>query len=235
MFRLAAPSCVIPDRVGPNCRVLAPLVNEVALMLLETRGCQEYDDRDLPPDLPELGLAYHAHLPVDLPWANGSEAVGDALLLLEQKIAFLGPRGYVLHPPAPGGLTGLLRLRPELSTSLCLENTRQGDLRDIWDEIGGLDLGVCLDVGHMVSYGQECILQLPGFLDRVRMLHVYGGESPSGHAGLDRLADPGMLRDILRRVRRDCVLVVEIFRLDELVNSLNLLRSWLGAWGMEHD
>lgn len=234
-FRLAAPSCVIPDRVGPNCRALAPLVREVGLMLLETRGCQDYDDRDLPPDLPDLGLSYHAHLPVDLPWKSGPDAVCGPLRAIEQKIAFLHPCGYVLHPPPPGELTRLVRRRPDLASSLRMENTRDSDLRDIWPEIESLDLGVCLDVGHLVSYGQERIMQIPGFLERVRMLHVYGGESGRGHAALEDLPDPGLLRAILGSVRRDCVLVAELFRLDALTRSLDLLRAWLDAWGMDHD
>jgi hypothetical protein len=234
-FRLAAPSCVIPDRVGPNCRALSPLVGEVALMLLETAGCLDYDQRDLPADLPTLNLAYHAHLPLDLPWSDGPKAVAKAISGLEQKIAFLVPRGYVLHPPAPGQLVGLLRERPDLASMLWLENTGQSDLTEIWDELTTLGLNVCLDVGHMVSYGQEGIMSLPGFFDRVRILHVYGAESKQGHAGLGHLPDPGLLRDILRRVRGDETLVVEIFSLDELERSLNLLKSWLLRWGMEYD
>ena len=234
-FRLAAPSCVIPDRVGPNCRALSPLVREVGLMLLETRGCQDYDDRDLPPDLPALGLAYHAHLPLDLPWESGIHAVCGAIAAIEQKIAFLHPCGYVLHPPPRGELTRLVRMRPDLGPLLRLENTRESDLSDIWTEIETLDLGVCLDVGHLVSYGQERILQIPGFLDRVRMLHIYGGESERGHAGLEHLPDPGQLHGILREVRGDSVLVAEVFRLEELRRSLDLLRAWLSEWGMDHD
>jgi len=234
-FRLAAPSCVIPDRVGPNCRRLASLVGEVGLMLLETGGCLDYDERDLPEDLPSLGLRYHAHLPIDLPWEHGPGAVAEVICALEQKIAFLCPRGYVLHPPAPGQLSGLLAHRPGLASLLWLENTAQCDLIGLWDEICALNLGICLDVGHMVSYGQEGLLNLPGFYGRVRMLHVYGGESQRGHAGLDRLPDPGLLRTILQSLRGDETLVVEIFSLEELERSLSLLRSWLLEWGMEHD
>ena len=84
-FRLAAPSCVIPARVGQNCRALSPLVREVALMLLETQGCLDYDERDLPSDLPELGLTYHAHLPIDLRWEAGAESASAAIFALEQK------------------------------------------------------------------------------------------------------------------------------------------------------
>lgn len=204
-------------------------------MLLETGGCLDYDERDLPPGLPALGLTYHAHLPLDLPWEDGPQAVAAAVSGLEQKIAFLGPRGYVLHPPAPGRLSGLLERRPDLASRLWLENTGLSDLTEVWDEMMALGLGVCLDVGHMVSYGQEGIMDLPGFFDRVRILHVYGGESGRGHEGLDRLPDPELLRRILRQVRGDETLVVEIFSLPELERSLGLLKSWLARWGMAYD
>jgi hypothetical protein len=204
-------------------------------MLLEIRECLEYDERDLPASLPELKLTYHAHLPLDLPWQEGPSAVGDAISALEQKIAFLRPRGYVLHPPALGDLSGLLRHSPGLSSMLWLENTRQCDLGEIWDEITSLGLGVCLDVGHMISYGQTELMRLPGFFDRVRILHIYGGESQRGHAGLDQLPDPVLLHDILRRMQGDETLVVEIFSPEEFERSLGLLRAWLRQWGMQHD
>jgi sugar phosphate isomerase/epimerase len=234
-FRLAAPSCVVPDRVGPNCQALAPLVGEVALMLLETRGCQDYDETDLPPHLAQLGLSFHAHLPLDLPWESGAAAVDRAMQGLESKIAFLDPREYVLHPPTPGRLSELLLHRPDLARRLCLENTAQSDLREVWPEVEALDLGVCLDLGHLVSYGQEAILTLPGLLERVRVLHVYGGESPRGHAALRHLPDPGLLRNILRQVREDAVLVVEVFDMAGLQSSLALLKTWLKEWGVAHD
>jgi sugar phosphate isomerase/epimerase len=118
---------------------------------------------------------------------------------------------------------------------LWLENTRQCDLGEIWDEITSLGLGVCLDVGHMISYGQTELMRLPGFFDRVRILHIYGGESQRGHAGLDQLPDPVLLHDILRRMQGDETLVVEIFSPEEFERSLGLLRAWLRQWGMQHD
>lgn len=231
-WKLAAPSCVIPDRVGANCHALAGLVDEVALMLLETRSCLDYDEADLPSDLPELGLSFHAHLPLDLPWSFGAESVARALAGLEEKISFLRPEAYVFHPPLPGELSRLLETYPGPGPLLCLENVRHGDLWDIWDEITALDLGVCLDLGHLFSYGQERILDLPGFFGRVRMLHVYGGESPKGHAGLSEFKDPTLLHGIFSRLERDVTIVVEVFDLGELRRSLALLRGWLARWGM---
>lgn len=234
-FRLAAPSCVIPDRVGPNCRAVSGLVGEVALMLLETAGCLAYDRQDLPADLPETGLRFHAHLPLDLPWQQGVKAVLARLAGLEQKIAFLQPHGYVLHPPVPDDLEAVLRARPDLPSVLCLENTAQSDLGEVWEQVRAWNLGVCLDVGHLVSYRQDHILRYPGLFEQIRMLHVYGGESAKGHAGLHFLPEPLLLRTILEKVRPDCVLVVEVFRFEELRSSLTLLRSWLDAWGLSHD
>lgn len=234
-YKIAAPSCVLPDRVGANCRALSGLVDEVALMLLETRSCLAYDDADLPPDLPDLGLSFHAHLPVDLPWGQGAENVARAVEGLEYKISFLNPIGYVLHPPQPKELSRLLERAPGLASRLLLENVQNDDLTDIWEEITGFNLGVCLDLGHLVSYGQERILDLPGFFERVRMLHVYGGESSRGHMGLSALPSPHLLREILSHLKTDVTMVVEVFNMEELRNSLILLRRWLKEWGMASD
>lgn len=233
--RLAAPSCVIPHRVGANCQMLAHHVSEIALMLLESKSCLEYDDEDLPWDLPELGLSYHAHLPVDLPWDKDLTGTLDIIKGLEQKIFFLKPHQYVLHPPASGHLSFLAQQLPNMAQKLCVENIRHADVVALWDEIMALSLGICLDVGHLVSYNQEHILSLPGFFDHLRLLHVYGGESPQGHFGLDALPDPILLRDILFRLGKDCVIVVEVFHFNMFCQSLQLLRTWLDEWGIAHD
>lgn len=206
-------------------------------MFLETEACLDYGHDDLPPDLPDLGLKYHLHLPVDLPWNQGVAAVASAITGLERKIAFLQPWGYVLHPPKAGNLTKLVQARPALRQLLWVENTGQGDLTDIWDEITALDLGVCLDVGHVVSYEQQAVLDLPGLFERVGIMHVYGGESGRGHAGLGELPDPALLERIVLNVAAAreagaCVLVVEVFEQGELMRSVELLRTWMSRWGL---
>lgn len=234
-IRLAAPSCVYPDRLGPNCQALASEVGEIALMLLETQGCLAYDHRDLPPDLPNLGLRYHAHLPVDLPWHQGVPAVAAQVQELCSRIAFLHPWGYVLHPPAPEALEELLRTCPHLAAHLLIENTKHNNLAPVWPVIERYNLGVCLDTGHLHSYGQYTMLKLPHFFSRVRLMHIYGGETRAGHLGLDSLENPAWLRDIMLELGRDCVAVVELFSPPVFLHSLALLRSWLDAWGIAHD
>lgn len=231
-IRLAAPSCVLPARVGPNCLALASMVREVGLMLLETKDCLEYDDLDLPQSLAALDLSYHAHLPVDLPWELGVGNVALTLRTLVDKVAFLNPWGYVLHPPDFKDLAGLCTAWPE-ARHLCLENIRGQNLHSVWQVIREYNLGVCLDVGHLVSYGQQEMLRLPGFFEHVRIMHVYGGECASGHLSLEHL-DQALLRDLLFQVG-SCVLVVELFAWDTWMHSVSLLRSWLEKWGIDFD
>ena len=66
--RLAAPSFVLPGTVAANARFLAHKVDEVALCFFEARACLAYGPEDLPPDLADLPLRWHVHLPVDQPW-----------------------------------------------------------------------------------------------------------------------------------------------------------------------
>lgn len=209
-IRLAAPSCVYPDRLGANCYALAPDVREIALMLLETQACLAYDQHDLPPDLPNLGLSYHAHLPLDLPWHLGVPAVAACLQQLCAHIAFLHPWGYVLHPPDPEALEELMWTWPELGHKLLLENTGRADLTAVWPIIQRHNLGVCLDIGHLLSYGHNSMLMLPQFFSHVRLLHVYGGETSAGHLDLEALPNPAWLRDILLQISQDCVAVLEL-------------------------
>lgn len=204
-------------------------------MLLETSSCLAYTQEDLPPDLSGLGLSYHVHLPVDLPWEQGADVVFSAIEALRRKIAFVRPWGYVLHPPSPSELAVLLEKDSLPRQTLLLENIRENDLIRMWPVVREHDLGVCLDIGHLVSYEQRGTLDLPGLFERVRMLHVYGGESGAGHAELARFPDPGLLREILTAVRPDAVLVVEVFRMDAFTRSLALLRQWMNQWGMACD
>ncbi|GFM37750.1 cobamide remodeling phosphodiesterase CbiR [Desulfovibrio psychrotolerans] len=223
---IAAPSWVVPDTLAANCRFLAGRVDEVGLLFFETKACLAYTRQDLPPDLAGLPLAWHVHLPLDLPWHDPEETARVCLALMD-KVAFLGARRAVLHPPQPcrmsqeaaGGNSGG---RAEFSGSaeagkacaggMCsdtvaageesaaafaarsgraleifarlwrgtgrdtrdclLENVRGADLTDVWPVIEAQDYGVCLDTGHVLSYGQHGLLGMPGLRERLRMVHL---------------------------------------------------------------
>ena len=241
-FQLAAPSYVIPGTVGENCLVLKDKVREVGLTLFESAACLNYTDKDIPRELAGLNLGFHVHLPLDYDWTAGAEEVFSLTTRLLQKVQFLGPDKFVLHPP---GEIQQLAIFAELwqksalsvynQQDLLVENIDENDLTGCWDVVCAKNLGVCLDLGHILAYNQWSLLDLPTLWERVRLLHVYGLEKDKKHYGLEELNEEGkeLLRCILDRVRGGTTLVLEVFSLAEFVSSKRMLSDWLHSWGIE--
>lgn len=118
------------------------------------------------------------------------------------------------------------------SGELLLENTRENDLVDSWPLIQSLNLGICLDLGHLVVHDQQTH-RVPGIWSQVRMVHLSApgklgpdGRPRDGHCSLAALDHRGraLLEEILGRIRPDCVLMLEVFEPEGFMESLNMLR-----------
>lgn len=246
-WRTAAPSFVMPGTVGENCRFLAGKADEVGIVFFQTRASLDYGPDDLPPDMAGLGLDYHVHLPLDLPWDKGPDEVARLVRLLARKVEFLGPRNYVLHPP--GGAQGPEFLQRFVNRSarfglgpdkLVLENVEECGLVEIWPLIMESGCKVCLDLGHMLAYSQTEILALPGLWERVEMFHIYSPGKPGpkpGHvhaslAGLDR-EGRALLREMAFKAAPGGTIMFEIFDWPGVSESIELFRTWAGEWEKE--
>ena len=240
-WTLAAPSCVLPAAVAENCTFLAPCFDEIALAFFETEACLAYTGADLPPELAQLPVSWHVHLPLDLPWGAGAEygvdGVARTVLSLVQKVAFLEPGAFVLHPPQePQALAALVRLLAAGGLppqALLVENIAGRDLARLWPVIEALDLGVCLDLGHMLVHGQEDFLDLPGLGRRTRMLHLNAPDpqKPARHASLSQLSAHGraVMARLLEALAPGGVVVLELFNQHALADSLDCLHAAVAA------
>lgn len=232
-LRLAAPSAVWPEAVPGNCKKLAALpgrpFHEIGLCLFEWRTCLEYGEGDLPAWLADLGLDFHAHLPLDLPWPQGLEAVSEILQGLTAKIAYLNPRCFVLHPPPdPALLPGLAEMLLGLGLEprrILLENIAGDDLSRHAAVIEAEGFAVCLDVGHILAYGQHGLLDDPRLASRVAMVHASAPGRGDEHLGLHRLEARGRetLNRCLALLPKGGTFMIECFRPDELLTSLAML------------
>lgn len=233
-FTVAAPSFVLPAGAAENSRFLAPYFDEIGLLFFETEACLAYTDIDLPPDLADLPVSWHVHLPLDLPWQRGLDEVWAKLALLLGKAAHLSPHAWVLHPPTRSGLLAPLAEKFRQAgvdpASVLLENVEESDLCALWDEAREGGYSTCLDLGHILAYNQQAVLDLPGLRETVRMLHVY---APDGarHTGLGNLDGAGkaLLRDMLATFCHE-TLTLEIFNEHELFESIELLAAWTAQW-----
>lgn len=167
---LAAPSWVGPGTLAENCAWLAGKVHEVGLLFMESSASLAYGAEDLPPWLASLPLSWHVHLPVDLPWAEGTAGAGRAAeicLGLMSKLGFLGVRRAVLHPPprVPGGGSFLRPLEVFTtawqgagldSRDLLLENLPETAALEDWLElleaIRQFSCSFCFDFGHFLLH-----------------------------------------------------------------------------------
>lgn len=234
-FTVAAPSFVIPAGAAENSRFLADWFPEICLLFFETEACLNYTDADLPPDLADLPVSWHVHLPLDLPWKQGLDVVWAKLAGLMDKAAHLKPHCWVLHPPTePGLLTALAdrlwaaHINP---ADILLENVEESNLCELWDEARTNGYSVCLDLGHIMAYGQYSVLELNDLWERVRMLHLCAPGEKGRHLSLANLDKNGqeLLRTLLSRFRGD-VVTLEVFEEKGIFESLDQLAGWISGW-----
>lgn len=238
--RLAAPSFVIPAGVADNAQFLAGKVDEVGLCFFETRACLNYGPRDLPPELASLPLRWHTHLPVDLPWpathsaAHPARHVAHQALAVMEKASFLQPRCAVLHPPqgSPQRQRKLLagfahHWKNRSDVPLLLENVACSDVVGLGQGfLQDHGLGLCLDVGHLMGYGQENLLfsSLP---EQATMIHWSAPGDGDRHLPLTAFTplQEQTAAALMARFPATAVHMVEIFNWKGLTASLPVLEA----------
>jgi hypothetical protein len=234
-FTLAAPSFVIPAGAAENSRFLANYFDEIALLFFETEACLSYTDDDLPKELASLPVSWHVHLPLDLPWQDGLDMVWQKITGLMEKAAYLRPHVWVLHPPTEPDMLVPLAARFRKAgidpADILLENVDETDLAALWPEAREGGYSTCLDLGHILAYGQHSVLELDGVWDTVRMLHVYAPVNGGRHTGLGHLdiEDRKILREMLAAFKGE-VVTLEVFNEAELFQSVELFDDWTKAW-----
>lgn len=213
-FTVASPSFIYPDHVLPNARMLAPFIDEIELVFLESSHKES-----LPPEgdikkLAELsestGLTYNVHLPIDVSITEpDKKKQADAIRLTARAVErarLLEPSTWTLHLPytdcGNGGLSvetwqklagravkTLLDTTGIASRSVSVETL---DYPPAWLKpmAHALDLSICLDIGHLMEHGYDIADTFETFEERVSILHLYGGvKTGRGHIGLCHLPD----------------------------------------------
>jgi sugar phosphate isomerase/epimerase len=249
-FRLSVPSFVYPADYAANVRLLGPFVDEIELLFFES------DERSLPSEeqIQELAalasqhaLSYNIHLPLDLDL--GSESTPrrhyavDRLTRFIQQTAPLSPTTRTLHllcsDKDPNGLdawrartTDSLKTLigktalPPRAISVETLNYSPAWMAPIIEQ---LDLGVCMDVGHVLRYGFDLQAVLGLYSDRIDIIHLHGVAGNKDHLGLDQL--PPSAQKVMQAHLSNFsgTLSLEIFAFTPLQSSLLFLSNLLIA------
>lgn len=174
-FTLACPSFIYRAGYAENVRHLAPFVDEIELLFFESRFADSLPSTALIRELAELGktgdVSYNIHLPTDIhpghPHADLRQRAVEVLKRFIDRCLPLDPSTFTLHlnrDPAD-----LQVDRWQAATIESLEKALAGRLpgqRLSIENIDAafflaapiikdLDLGVCMDMGHLLVYGED--------------------------------------------------------------------------------
>jgi len=231
VLRLSAPSYVIPGNIYDNCMFLKQYVSGISLAFFEAKVCLGYTEKDLPLTLKDMeDIRYHLHLPLDLDWTK-PELAAKICWELWQKTSFLKPWAGVLHPEqSRNKVKSFLQTWIDLGgkpEQILLENIKDIDLSQLWDVVVETNVGICLDTGHLFAYGQENILALPGFWEKIDLVHFYGQEKGRTHYGLEYLSNQGwdFFKEVLNKLKDGAEIVLELFAKDSFLSSYQILKS----------
>jgi sugar phosphate isomerase/epimerase len=258
-FRVGTTSYIIPADILPNVRELAPLIDDIELLLFEipemTNIPSPASIRELRQLAEENSLSFTVHLPIDLQLGHsdddGRRLSVDACKSMMEATADLDPFATILHVDAfdttsrePTPAADIASWTENVSRSiadilstgvpsrhLCVE-TLAYRFEFLDPIIESFDLGVCLDIGHILLYGFDLDEHLERYLTRTRVLHAHGIRDGKDHRGLEHL-DPTALDRVLQALSADAatprVLTLEVFSEPHFTSSMRTMHSRLPA------
>lgn len=249
-FRLGSTSYVYPDNILPNARQLAPVVDDIELVLFQVDDYgTNLPDAAAIAELNALArdhaLTYTVHLPIDLDWRDARTF--EKIYYCLDATRALYPFAYILHldgrmlmgQPAPETVSHwqaqtalalddmLTRIEP---AQLCIENIERWSPEYFAGLVAEKRLARCIDVGHLWVQGRDPVLYLRQNLERTRVIHIHGVGGPSGrdHQSLARQPRDEVFRvlDLLAEEEFKGVLTLEVFGLDDFVSSRQVIEEW---------
>jgi sugar phosphate isomerase/epimerase len=252
-FRLGCTSYVYPDDILPNVRKMAPLVDDIEIILFESDTSSNMPDQSVVQELSHLAevheITYTIHFPIDLKAGSIHEEQRREFACQVEKIINLtkpiDPFGYILH------FEGIDRsASPErqkewkkaiLETCDRVESISWLDKSKICVESLGYPIdwhkpivdqygfSYCLDMGHLWMHEFDWEAECEKYVSKTRVIHLHGVSEGKDHISLKK----GKM-EILTRFANTClrgylnVVTLELFSQLETFESFEILEH---IWG----
>jgi sugar phosphate isomerase/epimerase len=232
--------------------LLAPFLDEIELVLFESEGQDNYPDKVELRSLMNFCLNgevdFNVHLPIDIFLGDKNEEVRFKGISVVKKVIertlCINPSVYTLHfdlrksdgqqeRDINAWKSRIIRSIEEMveygiePKRISIE-TLSYPFEWIEDIITGFGFSTCLDIGHMLIYGQDLRGYLEKYLPQTSIIHLHGIENGVDHLGIDRLSETalGLILSCLRHYDR--IVSLEVFSIDDLKSSLAILEEkWL--------
>ena len=243
-FRLGTTSYILPDAMAPNVRFTGPFIDEVELVLFESRFADSLPTSKEIGELNNLAreydLSYNVHLPTDVflghPDSEMRRQACDTILSFYQRTLPLHPTLYVLHleknqpgetkhvstPDWQGNLLSSLEYLLERGMQRNLIGVENIDypFRWIYPLIRELSLGICLDIGHLLAQQEDLTAYIEAYGEEIAMVHLHGVAGRKDHRSLQEIShdDWRIISEFLINYRGGVSL--EVFSREDLTTSL---------------
>jgi len=258
-FRLGTTSYIWPDDILPNVRQLAPLVDDVELVLFES---DEYGSnlpgQEVVAELRRLAnahdLTYTVHLPLDLRLGDEDTqrhpSLEKARRVIERTRS-LDPFAYVVHLDGKtiqhgADAEALARWQSQAARSLeqvagwagdsfkvCVENLENYDPAAFAPVLEQVPVSRCVDVGHFWRQGRDPIPHLQEWQARTRIIHIHGGDSQAerDHKSLAEMS-PGALDPVVKYLLENMrgVVTIEVFGVEDFFSSRAAMEAAVERW-----
>lgn len=245
-YRLGTTSYTYPEDLLTNVRRLAGQVDDVELVLFDTRQASNIPSAGEVEELAAIarpaGMTFTVHFPVEHRLGDANPAVRQRFIAqAKHLIALTRPlpvHAWILHlegiRPDDGpervqqwqqdctaGVREILQtgIAPEM---LVVENL---SAPFAWHEpvMDAFGLAICTDIGHLWRAKQDPIAHLHRYLPRTRVIHFHGEHGGRDHISLAHV-EPQRLQPVLDALQsyRE-VLSLELFDFAEIAESIRLL------------
>ncbi len=211
-FNIGTTSFIYPDDYVPNVKMLGPYLENIELLLFESNHTEALPPKHVIQELADLGkdynLTYNIHLPTDISISSRDsqhqrKAV-ETISRVAERVSALSPTTLTLHVPYEEASlkTDAVKSWQEraiTNLSKILANGVPANLISIENldypfeildpVISELDLGICLDCGHLILHGDDIQTFFNTHSDRTSIIHLYGVADNHYHGALDQLAE----------------------------------------------
>ncbi len=244
-FRLGCTSYVYPDNILPNVQKMAPIVDDIELILFESDDISNLPDKKVVTELKNIAkdynITYTVHFPIDKD--AGSQNQNERIKVYQQinKIVdltqVLNPYAYLLHLQGISNdstkqeiniwngfcyeicekITLIDDITPE---KICIENLKY-PLEWHMNIINQFGFSLCLDTGHLwlnCTNWEEIFAQN---IHNTRVLHLHGVNEGVDHISLNKNEIEDLVK-VLKIIKNGYkhIVTLEVFSINDIFHLL---------------
>jgi sugar phosphate isomerase/epimerase len=255
-FRIGSTSFVYHADILTNVRRLAPLVDDIELVLFNVKDKGNIPSPRLVKALHDIAgdhsISFTVHLPLSIQLGSLNKAVRRRAVSLAKRIINategLFPWAYIIHldarppymektPDNPVSWSfwqevcceSLDRLIPlcEKPGHLCVENLESYSIEHVISVVKESSTSLCLDIGHLWLRGMRPVEVIKDNRHFIRVIHLHGIQKRD-HVSLIH-TDTSELYSILHTLKQGTykgVVTIEVFSEKDFFTSMDCMKLW---------